>query len=313
MKTSLLKPTPCNRLTLMAAAGFTLLLSGLALVARGATEEDQATVTEQLKQLVSGDPEVQLDALRELTTSLDPRIPDACLPLLKSGGDSVRRIAARAIGSRWQQIPAERVPIFVKALKENLDTRKHGEVNMRRRAVALLERTYDNPMFSRSADKRWVIYERFKKPCLIDTRNQTEEILGPDVDGDFYPAYNNMEVLPYCIWHPKKEMAAMTIQIFRWPREIWIWRHGTGLRPIHVAELTALLKPAKGEVLPGAAFAMDLVGWNGPVLKFHANYTTTDDEQFTDHTATLSWDSTTDQVRLIGEKVDGVRKITPEP
>lgn len=32
----------------------------------------------------------------------------------------------------------------------------------------------------------------------------------PDVDGDFYPAYGNEEVSPYCIWHPKEEMAAMT-------------------------------------------------------------------------------------------------------
>lgn len=270
-------------------------------------------MTEQLKQLENADPEVQLVALRELTASLDPRIPDACLPLLKSGGDSVRRIAARAIGSRWQQIPAERVPIFVKALKKNLDSDKPGEVNMRRRGIALLERTYDNPMFSRSGDKRWVIYERFKKPCLIDTRNQTEEILGPDVEGDFYPAYLNKEVSPYCIWHPKEEMAAMTIQIFRWPREIWIWKHGTGLRPIHVAELVPLLKPAKGEVLPDAAFAMDLVGWNGPALEFTANYITADEQELTDHSATLSWDSTTDQVRLIGDKVEGVRKITPEP
>ena len=221
----------------VAAASFAAWLVCLRPVAPTSPAEDQPDVTEQLKQLASGDPEVQLDSLRELATSLDPRIPDACLPLLKSAGNSVRRNAARAIGSRWQQIPAERVPVFVKALKENLDSVEPGEVNMCRRGIALLERTYDNSMFSRSGNKRWVIYERFKKPCLIDTRNQTEEILGPEVDGDFYPAYGNKEVSPYCLWHPKEEMAAMTIQIFRWPREIWIWKHGTGLRPIHVAEL----------------------------------------------------------------------------
>jgi hypothetical protein len=313
MKSSIVRPIPRDRLALISAAVSTVLLISLTLVARGAPEEDQAAVTEQLKQLGNGDPDVQLDALRELTTSLDPRIPDACLPLLKSGGDSVRRIAARAIGSRWQQIPAERVPIFVKALKKNLDSDKPGEANTCRRGIGLLERTYANSMFSRSSDKRWVIYERFKKPCLIDTRNQTEEILGPDVEGDFFPAYSNREVLPYCIWHPKEEMAAMTIQIFRWPREIWIWKHATGLRPMHVAELVPLLKPAKGEVLPGAAFEINPVGWNGLVLEFTANYATADEEQFTDHTATLNWDSTTDQVRLIGDKVEGIRKITPEP
>ena len=293
----------------MSAAAFTVLLIGLTLVAQESTVEDQAEMTERLKQLANEDPEVQSDALREVAASLDPRIPEACLPLLKSPGNSVRRKAARAIGSRWQQIPPERVPVFVKELKENLDSGEHGEVNMRRRGIALLERTYDNPMFSRSSNGRWVIYERFKKPCLIDTRNQTEELLGPDVDGDFYPAYGNKEVSPHCIWHPKEEIAAMEIQIFRWPREIWIWKHGTGLRPIHVAELVALLKPAKGKVLPGAAFAMDLHQWNGEVLEFKASYTSADGEEFTDHTATLCWDSVTDKTRLIRDKEDGVRQV----
>lgn len=313
MKPLIVRPIPRDRLALISAAVSTVLLISLTLVARGTPAEDQTAVTEQLKQLKSADPQVQLDVLRELTTSLDPRIPDACLPLLKSGGDSVRRLAARSIGSRWQQIPTERVSVFVKALKENLDSDKPGEVNMRRRGIGLLERTYDNSMFSRSSDKRWVIYERFRKPCLIDTRNHTEEILGPDIEGDFYPAYGNEEVSPYCIWHPKKEMAAITIQIFRWPREIWIWKQGSGTRPIHVAELVPLLKPAKGEVLPDAAFAMDLVGWKEAAFEFKANYTSSDEVMFTDHTAILSWDSTTDQVRLIGDKVEGIRKITPEP
>jgi hypothetical protein len=42
------------------------------------------------------------------------------------------------------------------------------------------------------------------------------------------------------------------------------------------------------------------------------SYACSDDEQFTDHTATLGWDSTTDQLRLIHDQVDGARKITPD-
>jgi hypothetical protein len=56
---------------------------------------------------------------------------------------------------------------------------------MSRRGIALLKRTYDNDMFSRSKNRRWVIYERYGKPCLIDTRNHTEELLGCEVEGKF--------------------------------------------------------------------------------------------------------------------------------
>ena len=98
----------------------------------------------------------------------------------------------------------------------------------------------------------------------------------------------------------------MTIQIFRWPREIWIWKHGTGLRPIHVGELIAVFKPALGKALPNSVLAMDLVGWNGTLLEFKSSYTSLDGELLTDHTATLCWDSATNKVRLIQDKVDRV-------
>jgi len=108
-----------------------------------------------------------MEALNSLATSLDPRIPDACLPLLKSPGMSIRRKAARAIGSRWQQIPKERGQTFVDALKVNLNSDERALVNMSRRGIGLLQRTYDNDMFSRSKNGRWVVYERYGKPCLI--------------------------------------------------------------------------------------------------------------------------------------------------
>jgi hypothetical protein len=128
-----------------------LLLVSPALQAQ---DEEQAFATKMLRQMASSDLAAQIEGLDALATSLDSRIPDACLPLLKSGGTLIRRKAARAIGSRWQQIPKERVKAFDDALKVNLNSEERGLVNMSRRGIALLKRTYNNDMFSRSNPTR---------------------------------------------------------------------------------------------------------------------------------------------------------------
>jgi len=58
--------------------------------------------------------------LRQLLTSLDSRIPEAMLSLLSDEGNSIRRLAARAIGSRWWQIPKEKTESYLNALQHNL-------------------------------------------------------------------------------------------------------------------------------------------------------------------------------------------------
>src|SRR5260370_7239572 len=56
-----------------------------------------------LPQLKDKDADVRIAALRELLTSLDSRIPEAMLSLLSDEGNSIRRLAARAIGiASWQ-------------------------------------------------------------------------------------------------------------------------------------------------------------------------------------------------------------------
>jgi hypothetical protein len=284
-------------------------ISCLMLLSSASQAQEQAIATKMLKQLESPDLDSQMDALETLATSLDPRIPDACLPLLKSQGMSIRRKAARAIGSRWQQVPKERVKVFTDALKTNLKSGEPGLVNMSRRGIALLNRTYDNDMFSRSKNRRWVIYERHGKPCLIDTRTHTEELLGFEVEGKFFPAYGNEAIAPFCFWHPKQEMAAMETLIFRRPREIWIWRHGAGLRPIHEKEVMDLLKPTQGEIVPGAGIHMEVARWKGGSLEFKVDYTSRIEEVFVDHSALVRWDSTTDKLMALEDTVDGTRKI----
>ena len=72
--------------------------------------QDQGEITKLLKQLQSQNIDTRQRAMFELQPVLDPRVPDACLPVLKMEGESIRRLAARAIGSRWHQISKERVP-----------------------------------------------------------------------------------------------------------------------------------------------------------------------------------------------------------
>ena len=71
-----------------------------------------------LPQLKDKDADVRIAALRELLTSLDSRIPEAMLSLLSDEGNSIRRLAARAIGSRWWQIPKEKTGSYVNALQQ---------------------------------------------------------------------------------------------------------------------------------------------------------------------------------------------------
>src|SRR5256885_10985902 len=104
-----------------------------------------------LPQLKDKDADVRISALRELLTSLDSRMPEAMLPLLSDKGNSIRRLAARAIGSRWWQIPKEKTESYVPALEKNVRSEVDFEdqKNMAERAIGLLTRRYDSKMFSR--------------------------------------------------------------------------------------------------------------------------------------------------------------------
>src|SRR5438552_7411540 len=122
-----------NRVVLLVLIlGVSATFDGLApAVAYAASQSDAEPQDAFLTQLKSPEPDVRIAALRELQTSLDPRIPDAMLPLLADEGNSIRRLAARAIGSRWWQIPKK------------------------------------SDMFAASSNGRWIVYERRALPCLI--------------------------------------------------------------------------------------------------------------------------------------------------
>lgn len=281
-----------------------LLTLAIVILATATTQAQSPTeVTQLLQQLQSQDIEQRHEAMIGLQTSLDPRIPEACLPVLSLEGDSIRRLAARAIGSRWHQIPAERIPTFVAALKPHLKSEHDGLVNMARRGIALLQHDFKSPMLSRSPSKRWVIYERRGLPCLIDTTTMTEELLGFGSEAKMSAAYGNEELAPTLKWHPKKDLVAIDMIRFRKLSLIWFWQHGKGLRQLSMAELCKAVGHAESDVAGAAGFFTEITGWKGDALEFTLSYSVIKGDDFIDHDAKLQWNSATDQLRVISDTI----------
>lgn len=259
------------------------------------------SVDAQLATLKSPNPEVRVEALRALQTSLDPRIPEALLPLLADEGNSIRRLAARGVGSRWWQIPKDRRPAYLEALKRNARKEFEDETNMVERAIGLLNRDYAGNMFARSANKRWVIYERRGLPCLIDTTTETEELLGwsPEGAGWFDCAWGNTPLNRSVAWHPKKEIAAFTMLMGRKESAIWIWRHGAGVQKLESSDMVKTLGIRDSDLNGGGGLFVDVKGWTGDELRFEFSYVTIRKDVYTDHTAVLGWNATKRDFRVI--------------
>ena len=265
----------------------------------------QADTSADLARLKAPDAEVRVEALRALQTSLDPRIPEAVLPLLADEGNSTRRLAARAVGSRWWQIPKERVPVFVAALKRNESSEFEDERNMVQRGIGLLTRNYRGKMLPHSSDGRWVIYERLGIPCLIDTKTETEELLGwaPELrDGWLASSWGNGETAGSVLWHGKKDIAALSMLLNRKESAIWIWQHPSGLRKIETDEIVKALGCRKDDMYFIAGFYLGIKGWKGDELRFEVSYSTKKGDDFSDHTAVLGWDASKNKLRVISRE-----------
>jgi len=283
--------------TLLLCACCILLLS--APSARCAEPSDASA---DLAGLKNPDAEVRVEALRALQTSLDPRIPEAVLPLLADEGNSIRRLAARAVGSRWWQIPKERVPAFVAALKRNEASEFEDERNMVQRGIGLLTRNYGGKMLPRSADGRWVIYERHGLPCLIDTKNETEELLGWAPDRDSSP-WGNGETADSVRWHDKKDTAAILMILNRREDAVWIWRHPSCLQKIEEDEIFKALGCREDDMHLAGGFYVHVEGWKGDELRFEVSYCTkSGEDSFSDHKAVLGWDASKNKLRVISRE-----------
>ncbi|HEX4638782.1 MAG TPA: HEAT repeat domain-containing protein [Chthoniobacterales bacterium] len=244
-----------------------------------------------LPQLKDKDPDTRIAALRELMTSLDSRIPEAMLPLLSDEGNSIRRLAARAIGSRWWQIPKDKTESYVNTLRSNLKTEVdfEDETHMAERAIGLLTKKYESKMFSRSARGRWVLYERRGFPCLIDTTTYTEELLG------WSPAYNDSEMPPWyfggnypleqdtALWHPNNEVVALRVSISKRATSVWIWEHKHAVQKLTRAELVKLLHP-KGKIDEPNPITAEMKEWKENDLLVSVTWGLEEE-----HGATIAW------------------------
>jgi HEAT repeats len=258
-----------------------------------------------LPQLKDKDADVRIAALRELMTSLDSRIPEAMLPLLSDEGNSIRRLAARAIGSRWWQIPKEKTESYVTALQSNLKTEVdfEDETHMAKRAIGLLTKKYDSKMFSRSPNGRWIFYERRGFPCLIDTTTYTEELVG------WTPAYNRESEMPPWIfggnspieenearWHPTKDAVALSVSISKRATSVWIWEHKHGIQKLRRSELIKLLHP-KGKIEEPNPITAEIKEWKGDDLLVSVNWGLEDEGS-----ATIAWKLSSHGWRVISRE-----------
>jgi hypothetical protein len=280
---------------------FAVLL--LALAAPGAPVTAATADDRALASLQNPDPDQRVEALRSLMTSTDPRIPNAILPLLRDEGNSIRRLAARAVGSRWREIPPAKRDEFLAALQRNAKSEFDDERNMVQRGLGLLRRDYRGSMFARSPDKRWVVYERFNLPCIIDTSDESEELLGwsPERNGYFASSWGNGETAPCVHWHPSSDMVALDMLINRKANAIGIWGPGQPLRIISPDDVVASVGPVEGEVMRSGGIYFDTPGWDGRNLHINANFSTMKDENITDWNATLSWDPETDRLTVLAK------------
>jgi hypothetical protein len=246
-----------------------------------------------------------VEALRELMTSPDPRLPEALLPLLRDEGNSIRRLAARAVGSRWGQIPDDRREEFTAALARNARSEFEDERHMTARGLGLLRRDYRGPMFARSPGKRWVVYERLNLPCIIDTSTGTEELVGwtPEREAFFGPSWGNGETAPSVHWHPGSDMVALDMLVNRKANAVWIWSPGGRVRKIGPDEVVAAIGPVDGEVMRSGGIFFETQKWDRNQLLVEANYTVMKGETFTDWTASFSWDPETDRLTLVSKSV----------
>jgi hypothetical protein len=264
-----------------------------------------------LPQLKDKDPDVRIEALRQLLTSLDSRIPEAMLSLLSDEGNSIRRLAARAIGSRWWQIPTEKSESYVNGLSKNLKSEMdfEDEKNMAERAIGLLTKKYDSKMFSRSPNGRWVIYERYSFPCLIDTTTYTEELLGWFGDSNrnsetpvWWYSGNSPIGQDDALWHPTKEAVALSGSISRRASTVWIWEHKHGLRKLDRSTLVKLLQP-KGQIDEPNPLSAEIKEWKGDDLFVGVNW----GRDWTEKgnivgDAVVAWNLGTHQWRKISER-----------
>jgi len=261
--------------------------------------------TDWVAQLSSPDGAVRRAAVDRIQTLDDPRIPEACLPLLHDEGRSIRRQAARAIGSRFYEIPKERLPEFIAAMRQYRqglpDDAEYPDDDMTvaERGLGLLTRDFSEPAFSVSPDKKWVLYEQRRRPMIADTSLARRQLLAPKIpagDPDWEMETDDhvedggivedqpehptgllklmsttgpLEYLFDPHWQPQSIALELQPSIqHRFFRPICLWRSRDGVyRALTVASFQRLY----GKRFPHWSTTLDFVKWEGPkaILKIY--------------------------------------------
>ena len=287
--------------------------------------------------LGSPDIAVRRAAIWAIQTSDDPRIPAACLPLLRDPGLSIRRLAARAIGSRFWQVPEADRPRYVAALRACLAARKgqpkagtYGNEDdislMCERAIGLLTRDYRSAPFSVSPDGRWVLYERRRRPVLADIATQQHYLLTPIdphgamPDSPFFFKGDNSETagdgetdvlktvdtnLPAAglfapHWRDDGKALALSFERLerRFYHPILLWNSAT---PADVKVLDEfVLKPLLDSRYPDWGTTTEFAGWRGDRALIHVYNCDYPEPHAPDPGVIVSYDLRTGKTALVG-------------
>ncbi len=173
--------------------------------------------------LSSPDIAVRRVAVDLIQTLGDPAIPAACLPLLRDEGFSIRRQAARAIGSRFSEIPKNQRKMYVDALKTCAKQGPEDVTLICQRAIGLLTENYSYPSFSVGPKNKWVLYERRRLPVIAPVKGGAHALVTPvAIDFNGKPDLLKMKITnesaeelfdPH--WHPGGEALAFTMKLQR--------------------------------------------------------------------------------------------------
>ena len=229
--------------------------------------------------LSSPDEQIRRDAASGLQTYSDPRIPALCLPLLQDSGSSIQRLALRALGSRYAQIPLNEIPAYVQAittagaLQPNTDVARIAE-----RAAGLLKRDYQGEMFAPNPQGTLVIYERRGLPCVISVSAETEILIGKRTDDYlfcFRPWIGNAPVKRCVWWHPDGTVAALDMIFGRHHSGLWLW-YQKGDRMVHLSAETFRKELGVDSDVGFVSDTLSFREWRGSdlIVSWHASLAT---------------------------------------
>ena len=261
-------------------------------------------VDASLARLKSKDPDRRLEALRKLEYSLDPRLPAVMLGLLNDAGNTTRRVAAHGVGSRWWQVPTDKLDSFIGRLKTAAAKEGEGYTGECYRGVALLQvaagKRIEHPeAVSLSPNGRWIIYDRLGMPCLVDVQSRSEELLGLDSDLREGRFWGNPKSV---VWHPSKEAAAIPHATRRGTACLLVWTHGSGTRVIHRDSLLELVAKRKFKADPYMSYiSEDDLKWRGDKLLVPLEFAE-EGGNGPGRVATLSWNPSSGELALEGIK-----------